>query len=69
MEDLEKEAKAWLATGDHIIIGGDVNDDIFGDDITELFQNKLHMNDLIYCKHPQAEAPATYVRKWQPQNY
>ena len=46
MEDLEKEAKAWLTTGDHIIIGGDVNDDIFGDNITELFQSKLHMNDL-----------------------
>jgi hypothetical protein len=62
MEDLEKEAKAWLATGNHIIIGGDLNGDIFGDNITELFQNKLHMNDLIYCKHPREEAPVTHIR-------
>jgi len=62
MQDLEKEAKTWLELGDHIIIGGDVNDDIFGDDIKKLFRDELHMKDLIYSCHPQSEAPATYVR-------
>jgi hypothetical protein len=53
MEDLEKEDKEWLATGDHIVIGGDVNDDIFGGDIIKLFENELHMKDLIYTRHPK----------------
>ena len=62
MQDLETEAKSWLDAGDQLIIGGDLNDDIFSQDIRALFEDKLHLKDLIYTRHPQEKSPATYAR-------
>jgi hypothetical protein len=38
LEDFEDELALWMEAGDHIVIGGNVNEDIFHEDITSLFK-------------------------------
>ena len=46
-EDLRAEAQEWLAEGDQLIIGGDVNDEI-RDPQVETFFSDLGMHNLIF---------------------
>ena len=37
MEDFEKELKEWIVMGDHIVVAGDMNDNVFHADVEGLF--------------------------------
>ena len=61
LEDLGKEMDEWLEAGDNLIIGGDMNEDIFGEKVTSLFEERGLVN-LIFTKHDPTGFPATYNR-------
>ena len=54
-----KELQQWIEMGDQIIIGGDVNDHVFHQSITEAFEE--HLVNVIFDKHDSADAPKTYL--------
>jgi exonuclease III len=60
-EDLETEITAWLATGDQIVISGDINENIFSPRVTALFA-RHNMRNLIFDRHDPTNAPTTYYR-------
>ena len=61
LQDLESELTSWIAEGDNIIVSGDINDDIFSNHITSLFQ-RHNMRNLIFDRHDPTHAPTTYYR-------
>ena len=60
LEDFETELWGWLVLGDHIIIGGDINQPILHHDIQELFAHN-HMANVLASCHNQRNAPATFM--------
>ena len=60
-EDLATELEQWIDEGDHIILGGDVNEDVLHQNITNLFQPHGMLN-AIYDRHGATNVPPTYFR-------
>ena len=59
-EDLYEEAKQWKEQGDHIIIAGDVNEDVRTGQTEEFFK-ALGMREVILEKHSSdCSPPATH---------
>lgn len=58
-EDLYAEAKTWKEQGDHLIIAGDVNEDIRTGQTEEFFR-ALGMREVILEKHATRSPPATH---------
>ena len=59
LEDLQKEIRQWIATGDQIILCGDFNEDVLGANLTTYFE-ELGMHHLIFQRHDSSRAPPTY---------
>ncbi|MCA1807669.1 MAG: hypothetical protein LC687_07470 [Actinobacteria bacterium] len=66
IEDLDSDLSKWIASGDQIILSGDINEHIFHKTITDLFE-KHNMRNLMYDRHNSHNAPPTYSRA-QPHN-
>ena len=56
LEDLKLALEAWLETGDHIVVGGDVNESVLHPSIVDLFTGCGLMN-LIFDMHGSDRAP------------
>ena len=61
IQDLDSELTEWLAAGDQIIIGGDLNNSVLSTSVQNFFR-KHHMHNLIFARHDPSHAPATYRR-------
>jgi exonuclease III len=60
LEDFEQELQEWLALGDNVIIGGDLNKEVTSPIISELFERNGLVNT-IHEKHDLSQAPATFM--------
>ena len=60
LENFELELQSWLALGDHIIVGGDINQDVFHTDIKDLFAHNGLYN-VLDAKHGLTQPPATFM--------
>lgn len=60
-EDFKKELQEWIQMGDQVIVAGDVNQSIFDDDITSIFEQH-NMRNVIFEMHDPQNAPKTYFR-------
>ena len=60
MEDLEMELQDWLSKGDHIILGGDLNQEVLHPEIQEMFARNGMVN-AIGTRHDMSSAPATFM--------
>ena len=58
-EDLAEELQQWIDAGDHLIVGGDVNEDVLHPSITGLFDPHGMVN-AVYHRHSANNAPPTY---------
>ena len=58
LEDFDAALTSWIATGDQVLVSGDFNDDISSRKIQNLFA-KHGMHHMVFCRHNQADAPAT----------
>ena len=63
-EDLRGEMQAWLAEGDQIVIGGDLNDHALKPTVS-LFFAQLGLHNLIFQRHDPLGAPTTSSRNEQ----
>ena len=63
-EDLRGEVQAWLAAGDQIVIGGDLNDHVLKPTIS-LFFSQLGLHNLIFEHHSPIGAPTTLSQNKQ----
>ena len=61
LEDLAVEVKKWIAEGDHVIIGGDFNENILGNRLTAFFRG-LGMKNIVLSKHGALRAPPTCIK-------
>ena len=61
MEDLKMELTEWIDQGDQIVVGGDMNESVFHESITSLFDT-FNMRNLIFDMHDPAHAPKSYFR-------
>ena len=61
LQDLKLALTSWIAEGDHILVGGDVNENVMHHSITSLFED-FHMTNLIFDHHDPSTAPSTYFR-------
>ena len=61
LEDLDDEMAEWLAEGDQLLVTGDINDNIFSQEISDLFA-KHNMRNIIFDRHDPQQAPTTYYR-------
>ena len=59
-EDFESELQKWLQLGNHIIVGGDLNQPILHHDIQSLF-NRHHLVNVLSLRHDLHGAPATFM--------
>ena len=59
MQDLAAEMREWIAEGDQLIVGGDVNEHIFHPSIVNLF-GEFNMRNLIFSMHNPELARKTY---------
>ena len=60
-EDFAAAPQTWMAMGDHIIIGGDVNEHVTHDSVTSFFST-FQMSNLIFCRCDSSTAKHTYFR-------
>ena len=60
LEDFESQLREWLAAGDHIIVGGNLNQHVLHQDIQELFKSN-HMVDVLASRHDLYSAPPTFM--------
>ena len=60
LEDFELELQEWLQLGDHIIVGGDINQPVLHQDIQALF-DRHHMINALSSRHDLRIAPATFL--------
>ena len=60
-DDLAQELDKWLAEGDQIIIGGDINTDVRHSTIKTLFEDR-NLRNAVHDIHPLSCAPPTYSR-------
>ena len=60
-QDFRRELEEWINQGDHIIVGGDVNESIFHQSITDIFQEHGMVN-AVFDRHSRQGAPTTYYR-------
>lgn len=60
LEDFEQELQSWLAKGDHVIVGGDLNQKVSHQVIQDIFARHGLVN-VIGTKHDMSEAPATFM--------
>jgi hypothetical protein len=61
LEDLEVELQEWIDLEDHVIVGGDINEDVSHPDIEALFlRHGLH--NVICSHHDRSNAPPTFSR-------
>jgi exonuclease III len=59
LEDFEVELQEWIDSGDHVIVGGDINKDVSHPDIGALFlRHGLH--NVIFSHHDRINAPPTF---------
>ena len=56
LEDFETELQGWLATGDHIVVGSDLNQHVLHDEIQELFERNQMVN-VLASRHDLHTAP------------
>jgi exonuclease III len=61
LEDFSTALKEWVTAGDAIIVCGDINQNILSHEITTFF-NDIGLRHLIFSKHDNTTAPATYIR-------
>ena len=61
LQDLKREMTSWIAAGDHLLVGGDVNENVMHHSIASLFES-FHMSNLIFDMHDPTTAPSTYFR-------
>ena len=59
--DLEKDIRKWQDKGDSIIIGGDINDDVLGQQVTTFFK-EVQMKNAILDRHNAKASPATCAK-------
>jgi hypothetical protein len=59
MEDLKNHIQQWIEEGDQVMIGGDLNHDVFSQTVISLFES-LGVTNLIYNRHDPSGAPSTY---------
>ena len=57
-EDLAEELAEWIAEGDQIIVGGDVNESVFHSSITDIF-DAHNMRNVIFDMHPSLNPKRT----------
>ena len=58
LEDLEADLKAWLATGDQVIVGGDFNKELTCGPFPAIFQrNNVH--NMVFELHSPEDFPST----------
>ena len=60
MEDFEQELQEWLTSGDHIVVGGDLNQDVLHAEIRSVFERN-GMCNVIDARHNLTNAPATFM--------
>lgn len=60
VRDLQVELQEWIDSGDQIIIGGDVNDSVFHQSITGMFEE--YFENVMFEMHDPTDAPKTYLR-------
>jgi hypothetical protein len=61
LEDFEVELQEWIDLGDHVVVGGDINEDVSHPDIEALFlRHGLH--NVIFSHHDRSNAPPTFSR-------
>jgi len=63
-EDLRGEVLTWLAAGDQIIIGGDLNAHVLKPTVS-LFFSQLGLHNLIFERHSPIGAPTTSAQNEQ----
>ena len=61
LQDLDEELQEWIDLGDHIVICGDLNQNIFSIDIQDLL-DKYAFSNLIFQRHAVADCPASFNR-------
>ena len=59
LEDLKTALIEWLDTGDHIVVGGDVNESVLHPSIVDLF-TECGLTNLIFDMHGSDGAPRSY---------
>ena len=64
LEDFEKALKKWIADGDQVIVGGNVNEAVNHHSIQGMFARQT-MRNLLFDKHDPEDAPNTYYRNKQ----
>ena len=62
-DDLIDEIKTWMATGDMIILGNDMNEDVRTGKVA-LRLKESGLKDLILGTHPNSSPPATFHQKY-----
>jgi len=62
LADFEQELEKWIAAGDQIIVGGDVNESVHS--IHDMF-TRNSLRNLIFANHDSTDAPNTYFRNEQ----
>ena len=60
LQDLCLDMMSWLEKGDQLLVGGDLNQDIFSKEIQDLFE-EFNMHHMVFCRHDPAGFPATCV--------
>ena len=64
LEDFEAEMTKWLADGEQLIVGGDVNEAVTHQTIQGMF-DRCNLRNLLFEQHAPEDAPNTYFRNTQ----
>ena len=56
-EDLQQEVQSWMKQGDHVVVRGDFNEDVWGSNVRKKFE-VMGLQDI--HDSLEGEAPATY---------
>ena len=64
-EDLWKNLEEWTQQGDHIILGGDFNENVMKDTLVQKFRD-LGLSNVLYRMHPSKILPNTHREGTRP---
>jgi len=64
LADFEQELEKWIAAGNQIIVGGDVNELVHHHSIHGMF-SRNSLQNLLFANHDSTDAPNTYFRNKQ----
>ncbi len=60
MEDLDAELSKWIDSGDHIVLGGDINAHLLDDEVVTLM-DKHNLRSLLAERYPIEDIPAHFT--------